>query len=137
MIVSETTMFLCCFIDASLRQHWRSTDDFVLSINNHQCFFVFNVLICETLIFFSWLSDDLLMIPWGNIDETAKNLMQAPMIIYIFNVLISESLLFRSCFIDVSLMTLWKTIDDATKIFMQKLRINEVSNALNFKALMF
>ena len=43
-------MLYCCLIDDSMKEHWSNTDDFVLNLNHHSGF-VFNVLICKTLIF--------------------------------------------------------------------------------------
>ena len=43
-------MLYCCLIDDSMKEHWSNTDDFDLNLNHHSGF-VFNVLICKTLIF--------------------------------------------------------------------------------------
>ena len=106
VLTSKTLMNHCCVIDGSLEGHWLNNDDFGLKLNDHWCF-VLNVLICATLIFPCCSSDVLLMLLWGNLDETAMIWMQVIMIIYVF---------FASLWItDVSLLLHWSFFDEVLK----------------------
>ena len=106
VLTSKTLMNHCCVIDGSLEEPWWNSDDFGLKITEHWCF-VLNVLICETLIFACCSSDVLLMLLWGNLDETAMIWMQVIMIIYVF---------FASlCITDVSLLLHWCFFDEVLK----------------------
>ena len=65
MLISDSSMLHCCLIDDPMKEHWSNTDDFVLNLNHHSGF-VFNVLICKTLIFLA----DSVVIGWWLFERT-------------------------------------------------------------------
>ena len=84
-----------------------------------------------------WCIDAALMIPWRNIDVTAKISMQTLRIIDVFLDLISKLLMFYCCFVDDSLMTLWKDIFEPLIISMETFLIFVFFVVLTSESLIF
>ena len=102
----------------SLNTHCWNSKDFDANIHDHKLFFL---LVSETLIFLCCFSDAWLMIVWGNIDETAKILLQKLLIIIAFIALYSEILTIHCCFFDGSLHRIHETLTNSSKLLLRSI----------------
>ena len=123
VVISETLMFHCCFVDDSLMTLWGDIiETLIIAMEAFLIFIVIVVLFCEPLMFhcFSIFSiDESLITPWRNIDGTTTISMQTVKIIEVSNVLIIRTLMFICCLIYYSLVILWWIFDNTLMISMQ------------------
>ena len=97
-------MLYCCLIDDSMKEHWSNTHDFVLTLNHHWGF-VFNVLICKTLLFLA----DSVVIGWWLFEETLMKQRRFCCKTYWALSLLLRSIPKHSQFIAASLMVRWSS----------------------------
>ena len=108
VLISETLMFHCRFVDDSLMNIWRDIfEALIISMQSFFIFIVFSVLTSESFMFHCFFLKDSLMTLWRNIDETPKIWMQTLKIIEVFNVKIIRTL--------IHLLHNWLTVDDPMK----------------------
>ena len=89
LVIHETLMFQCCFVDDSLMTLWRDLfETLICSMETFLIFLVFVVLTSESLMFHCYFTDDFLTYLWRTIDETMNIWRQTFLIIKVFNVLI-------------------------------------------------
>ena len=108
VLISETLMFHCCFVDDSLMNIRRDIFEALLfSLEAFLIFIVFVVLTCDSFMFHCFFLKDSLMTLWRNIDETPKTWMQTLKIIEVLNVMIIRTL--------IPLLLHWLIVDDPVK----------------------
>ena len=116
VLISETLMFHCCFVDDSLMNIRRDIFEALLfSLEAFLIFIVFVVLTCDSFMFHCFFLKDSLMTLWRNIDETPKTWMQTLKIIEVLNVMIIRTLiplLLDWLVVDDPMQNLWYDFDD-------------------------
>ena len=125
LVIPETLMFQCCFVDDSLMTLWRDLfETLICSMETFLIFLVFVVLTSESLMFHCFSIHDPLMTLWRSIDNTSKVWMQMLKILEVSKVIIIRLLMFLCCLIDYSLVILWWVFDNTSMISMQTLMMN-------------
>ena len=100
-LMSETSLFPCCFVDDSLMIIWRDIfEALIISMETFLIFIVFVVLTSESFMFHCFFLNDWLMTLRKNIDDTTEIWIQTVKIIEVYNVIIIRTLMFPCCLID-------------------------------------
>ena len=117
VVISETWMFHCCFLDDSLMTLWGDIfETLKISMEAFLIFIVIAVLFCVSLMYHYCFLDESLMMLWRDIVEALIISKETFLIFIVFVVLTSEWLIFHCWFFENSLMILWRNIDDTAKL---------------------